>query len=199
MLPVTYGYIKMLGSEGLKKSTEMAIVNSNYMATVLQKEFNIVFTGATGRVGHELILDYRNYKKDYGIESGDIARRLMDYGFHAPTLSFPVHETLMIEPTESEPLAEMNRYVEALVSIKRECEELANGTADSEDSVVKNAPHTCFEATATEWSHKYSREQAVFPLAWIKDNKFWPYVTKVDNGFGDRNLVCACSAFNKWE
>ena len=199
LLPITYGYIKMLGAEGLKKSTELAIVNSNYMACSLQKEFNIVFTGATGRVGHELILDYRNYKKDYGIESGDIARRLMDYGFHAPTLSFPVHETLMIEPTESEPLAEMDRYIETLISIKRECEELANGTADAEDSVIKNAPHTCFEATANDWNHKYSREQAVFPLAWIKDNKFWPYVTKVDNGFGDRNLVCACSIFNKWE
>ncbi len=199
LLPITYGYIKMLGAEGLAKTTAIALVSSNYMACSLKKEFGIVYSGATGRVGHELILDYRNYKKDYGIESGDIARRLMDYGFHAPTLSFPVHETLMIEPTESEPKAEMDRFIETLIQIKRECEQLANGQADPEDSVVKNAPHTCFEVGANEWNHKYSREEAAFPLSWVRDNKFWPYVTKVDNGFGDRNLVCACSAFNKWE
>lgn len=198
ILPITYGYIKMLGAEGLAESTKMAIVNANYMACSLKSEFPTVFSGATGRVGHEMILDFRNYKKDYGVESGDIARRLMDYGFHAPTLSFPVHETLMVEPTESEPKAEMDRFMNALTQIKRECEDIASGKAPADDNVLKNAPHTCFEVTATEWNHSYSREQASFPLEWIRDNKFWPYVTKIDNGYGDRNLKCACSAFDKW-
>ncbi len=199
ILPITYAYIKMLGAEGLAEATRIAILNANYMACALKNEIPSLFSGATGRVGHEMILDYRNYKKDYGIESGDIARRLMDYGFHAPTLSFPVHETLMVEPTESEPKAELDRFIEAVISIKRECEAIAKGEVTAEESVVKNAPHTAFEVTADEWSHVYSRQQAAFPLAWIRDNKFWPYVTKVDNGYGDRNLICSCNAFNKWE
>ncbi len=185
LLPITYGYIKMLGEEGLRHATEMAIVNANYMSSKLRDEYRTYYSGETGRVGHEMILDLTHFKKDYGIDCGDIARRLMDYGFHAPTLSFPVHETLMVEPTESEPKEEMDRFMEALVQIKRECE----AAAGREDNVVSNAPHTA-EELCTEWTHPYSREEAVYPLEWIRQRKFFPYVSKIDNGYGDRNLVC---------
>jgi len=185
LLPITYGYIKMLGESGLRHATEMAIVNANYMAAALAGEYSTLYKGEKGRVGHEMILDLRMFKKEYGVDCGDIAHRLMDYGFHAPTLSFPVHETLMVEPTESEPKAEMDRFIEALVAIKRECEAIG-GEADN---VVVNAPHTAVEL-AGEWSHPYTREQAAFPLEWIREAKFFPYVTKIDNGYGDRNLVC---------
>ena len=187
LLPITYGYIKMLGEEGLRHATEMAIVNANYMSSALKDEYRTFYSGETGRVGHEMILDLTNFKKDYGIDCGDIAHRLMDYGFHAPTLSFPVHETLMVEPTESEPKAEMDRFMEALVQIKRECE--AAAASGDKDNVVVNAPHTAVEL-AGEWSHPYSRMEAAFPLEWVKCSKFFPYVTKIDNGYGDRNLVC---------
>jgi len=190
LLPITYGYIKMLGGEGLRRATEMAIVNANYMSSALKGEYRTYYAGETGRVGHEMILDLTNFKHDYGIDCGDIAHRLMDYGFHAPTLSFPVHETLMVEPTESEPKAEMDRFMEALVQIKRECEQAA--ASGEQDNVVVNAPHTAFEVCG-EWSHPYTREQAAFPLAWIRQAKFFPYVTKIDNGYGDRNLVCRCT------
>ena len=186
LLPITYGYIKMLGEEGLRHSTEMAIVNANYMSAALKNEYRTYYSGETGRVGHEMILDLTNFKKDYGIDCGDIAHRLMDYGFHAPTLSFPVHETLMVEPTESEPKAEMDRFIEALVQIKRECE--AAAASGEKDNVVVNAPHTAVEL-AGEWSHPYGRMEAAFPLEWVKASKFFPYVTKIDNGFGDRNRV----------
>ena len=187
LLPITYGYIKMLGEEGLRHATEMAIVNANYMSSALKDEYRTYYSGETGRVGHEMILDLTNFKKDYGIDCGDIAHRLMDYGFHAPTLSFPVHETLMVEPTESEPKAEMDRFMEALVQIKRECETAA--ASGEKDNVVVNAPHTAVEL-AGEWSHPYTRMEAAFPLEWVKCSKFFPYVTKIDNGYGDRNLVC---------
>ena len=187
LLPITYGYIKMLGEEGLRHATEMAIVNANYMSSALKNEYRTYYSGETGRVGHEMILDLTNFKKDYGIDCGDIAHRLMDYGFHAPTLSFPVHETLMVEPTESEPKAEMDRFMEALIQIKRECE--AAAASGEKDNVVVNAPHTAVEL-AGEWSHPYSRTEAAFPLEWVKESKFFPYVTKIDNGYGDRNLCC---------
>ena len=185
LLPITYGYIKMLGAEGLRKATEMAIVNANYMASAIKDEFRTYYSGETGRVGHEMILDLTHFKRDYGVDCGDVAHRLMDYGFHAPTLSFPVHETLMVEPTESEPKEEMDRFIEALVQIKREAEKI-NGEADN---VVANAPHIA-EEIAGEWSHPYSRKEAAFPLEWVARSKFFPYVTKIDNGYGDRNLVC---------
>ena len=188
LLPITYGYIKMLGGEGLRRATEMAIVNANYMSSALKDEFRTYYSGETGRVGHEMILDLTNFKHDYDIDCGDIAHRLMDYGFHAPTLSFPVHETLMVEPTESEPKAEMDRFIEALIRIKRECE----AAAGEKDNVVTNAPHTAVEL-AGEWSHPYTRAEAAFPLDWVHEAKFFPYVTKIDNGYGDRNLVC-CNA-----
>lgn len=195
LLPITYAYIKMLGGEGLKRATEMALVNANYLVAAMKGEFDVVYSGETGRVGHEMIVDVRHFKKEYGVEAADIARRLMDYGFHAPTLSFPVHETLMVEPTESEPKAEMDRFVEALVQIKRECEEIRDGKADAEDNVLKMAPHTAFEVTGDEWKHAYGRHKAAYPLAWVSEKKFWPHVTKIDSGYGDRNLVCVA----RWE
>ena len=187
LLPITYGYIKMLGADGLRRVTEMAIVNANYMAKALESEFRTYYTGENGRVGHEMILDLQNFRKDYGVEVADIARRLMDYGFHAPTLSFPVHDTLMVEPTESESKEEMDRFIEALVSIKRECAAIT----DAADNVVVNAPHPALEI-AGEWNHPYSRMQAAYPLEWVSRAKFFPYVSKIDNGYGDRNLVCTC-------
>ena len=191
--PITYGYILMLGAEGLKKSTELAILSANYLIAKLKGHYEVVYTGKTGRVAHETILDCRHYKQTYGVETGDIARRLMDYGFHAPTLSFPVHETLMIEPTESESLQELDRFIEAMISIKKELDEIKDGKADKEDNVIKNAPHTVIEITANEWKHSYDREKAAFPLSWIANNKFWPAVGKIDSGYGDRNLVCSCA------
>ena len=189
LLPITYGYIRMLGFEGLRRSTELAIVNANYMSSALKDEYRTYYSGETGRVGHEMILDLTRFKHDYNIDCGDIAHRLMDYGYHAPTLSFPVHETLMVEPTESESKAEMDRFIEALIKIKRECE--AAAAEGNTDNVVVNAPHTALEL-AGEWNHPYSRQEAAFPLEWIAENKFFPYVTKIDNGYGDRNLICRC-------
>ncbi len=189
VLPITYGYIKMMGEAGLKRATEMAIVNANYISVVLASEYRTFYNGESGRVGHELIIDLQNFRKDYGVEVADVARRLMDYGFHAPTVSFPVHDTLMIEPTESESKDEMDRFIEAMISIKRECE----AAVGNSDNPVSNAPHTAVEVTASEWNHSYSREVAVFPLEWIKDNKFFPYVSKIDGGYGDRNLFCTCA------
>ena len=189
LLPITYGYIRMLGFEGLRRSTEIAIVNANYMSSALKDEYRTYYSGETGRVGHEMILDLTRFKHDYNIDCGDIAHRLMDYGYHAPTLSFPVHETLMVEPTESESKAEMDRFIESLIQIKRECE--AAAAAGNADNVVVNAPHTAKEL-AGEWNHPYSRQEAAFPLEWVGENKFFPYVTKIDNGYGDRNLICRC-------
>ena len=184
----------MMGPKGLKRASQIAILNANYMASALKGQIEMVYSGETGRVGHETILDYRKLRQETGgIECGDIARRLMDYGFHAPTLSFPVHDTLMIEPTESESKAEIDRFIEALLSIKKECENNIGET----DHVVKNAPHTAAEIIG-EWNHKYTREQAVYPLEWIKEFKFWPYVSKIDNGFGDRNLICTCETVESY-
>lgn len=190
LLPITYGYICMLGAQGLRKASEIAIVHANYMAAALKDEFSVLYTGDTGRVGHEMILDLRHFRKEYGIECADIARRLMDYGFHAPTLSFPVHETLMIEPTESEPKEAMDRFMEALVQIKRECEAIRDGAIDKEDNPVKMAPHTAEECCSDDWAHPYSRQTAAFPLKWTAENKFFPYVSRIDNGYGDRHFCC---------
>ena len=145
-----------------------------------------------------MILDAQNFKKDYDVDATDVAKRLMDYGFHAPTLSFPVHDTLMIEPTESEPLQELERFIETMIAIKGELEEIKAGKADKNDNVLKNAPHTALEITADEWKHSYSRTKAAYPLAWIAENKFWPAVARVDNGYGDRNLVCTCAPLESY-
>ncbi len=193
VLPITYGYILMLGNEGLTSATKWAILNANYMATRLKGYFSVLYTGETGRVAHEMILDCHHFKTCYDVETGDIARRLMDYGYHAPTLSFPVHETLMVEPTESESKQELDRFVDTLIAIKQELDDIKNGKADKVDNVLKNAPHTATEVTADEWIHVYGRQKAAFPLPWIAGNKFWPAVGKIDSGYGDRNLVCSCA------
>ncbi len=196
ILAITYGYIRMMGGSGLALATKIAILNANYLAACLEKAYGIVYKGAQGRVGHELILECRNLKDYSGISETDIAKRLIDYGFHAPTLSFPVHGTLMIEPTESESLKELNRFVDAMLSIREEIEEVAKNPALKEDNVLINAPHPEYEVCADEWKHIYSRSKAAYPLEWIRENKFWVNVARVDNAFGDRNLVsvqCACN------
>ncbi len=198
VLPITYAYIKMMGEEGLTLATKMALLNANYIANELKGFYSVLYTGETGRCAHEMILDLRKFRELYGIESADIARRLMDYGFHAPTLSFPVHETLMVEPTESESKQELDRFVQAMKTIKEECEAIKNGKYSIDDNPVKNAPHTQFECVASEWNHCYTREVASFPLEWVKENKFWPYVAKIDNGYGDRNLVCTCDPIESY-
>lgn len=190
---ITYAYIRMLGAEGLRRASEIAILNANYVVARLKDVYGVVYTGETGRVGHEAIVDCRDCRDKYHVESGDIARRLMDYGFHAPTLSFPVHETLMVEPTESESKKEIDRFCDALIQIHREMEAIGEGRMPVDDNLLKNAPHPAHEATASEWKHPYSREEAVYPLEWLRENKYWPTVSRVDNAAGDRNLVCTCS------
>ena len=188
MALISWGYIAMMGAEGLRHATAAAILSANYMAKRLKEAYGIVYTGATGRVGHELILDCRQFHA-IGITEADIAKRLMDYGYHAPTLSFPVHGTLMVEPTESESLAEIDRFCDVLLQIRQEIADIESGKADKEDNVLVNAPHPEYEVVADEWTHPYSRKQAAYPTDFVAQNKFWCPVGRVDNGFGDRNLV----------
>ncbi len=192
ILLISYGYIKMLGASGLKLATENAILNANYMKDKLKNDYKILYTGKNGRCAHELILDCSDFKQASGVEVGDIAKRLMDYGFHAPTVSFPVHDTLMIEPTESEDKAELDRFCEAMISIKKEINEIIEGKCSKEDNVIKNAPHTIKMIVTDDWKHNYTAKKAVFPLIWVHENKFWPAVAKIDNAQGDRNLICTC-------
>ncbi|MDX9883586.1 MAG: aminomethyl-transferring glycine dehydrogenase [Prolixibacteraceae bacterium] len=199
VLPITYGYIKMLGADGLKRATEVAILNANYIARALKDNYGILYTGEKGRVAHEMILECRHLKNQSGIDETDIAKRLMDYGFHAPTLSFPVHGTLMVEPTESESLQELDRFIEAMDTIFQEITGVIEGKLDKADNPLKNAPHTAEVVTSDEWSHSYTRQQAAFPLAWLKENKYWPPVGRVDNAYGDRNLVCTCDPVESYQ
>jgi len=192
VLTISYAYIKMLGAEGMKKATEIAILNANYLKVKLEKDYSILYTSESGRVAHEMIVDFREYKSG-GVEVSDIAKRLMDYGFHAPTVSFPVVGTLMIEPTESESLSELDRFIETMSSIKQEINEVVDGKVDDIDNVLKNAPHTMQSVVNSDWTKPYSREKAVFPLDFVKRNKFWPSVRRVDDAFGDRNLQCTCA------
>ncbi|HCW06041.1 MAG TPA: glycine dehydrogenase (aminomethyl-transferring), partial [Cytophagales bacterium] len=191
ILAISYAYIAMMGGEGLTNATKMAIFNANYMKDRLSEHFKILYTGTHGRCAHEMIVDCREFKKA-GIEVEDIAKRLMDYGFHAPTVSFPVAGTLMIEPTESEPKEELDRFVDALIEIRNEIREVEEGKADKTNNVLKNAPHTAAVITADEWTRPYSRQKAAYPLPFVKETKFWPSVSRVDNAYGDRNLVCSC-------
>jgi glycine dehydrogenase len=186
---ISYGYITMLGAEGLKSSTQHAILNANYMKTRLEEHYPILYTGECGRAAHEMILDCRSFKQN-GIEVTDIAKRLMDYGFHAPTVSFPVAGTLMVEPTESEDLAELDRFCDAMISIRKEIDAVS---AEDSNNVLKNAPHTLAMLTADTWVYPYTREQAAYPLDYIHENKFWPSVRRVDDAYGDRNLICSCA------
>ena len=191
ILLISYGYIKMLGHRGLTEATKYAILNANYIKARLEKHYPVLYTGEKGRCAHELIFDCRPFK-EAGIEVEDIAKRLMDYGFHAPTVSFPVAGTIMVEPTESEAKDELDRFSDALIAIRKEIQEVIDGEADREDNVLKMAPHTIEEVTADEWRHSYSREKAAFPLPFVKAQKFWPSVARIDNAYGDRNLICSC-------
>jgi glycine dehydrogenase len=192
ILPIPWVYIRLMGPDGLKKASQVAILNANYMARRLGNEYPVLYTGSSGRVAHEFILDARPFARSAGVEVEDIAKRLMDYGFHAPTMSFPVAGTLMVEPTESEPKDELDRFCDAMVRIRGEIRDIEEGRADREDNVLKRAPHTALNVTADAWERAYGREQAAYPAPWLRRHKFWPAVGRVDNVYGDRNLVCSC-------
>ena len=189
----------MLGKQGVTDATRYAILNANHMKEMLKKYYPILYVGKNGRVAHEMILDCKEIKRASGVEVGDIAKRLMDYGFHAPTVSFPVADTLMVEPTESESMEELDRFCDALISIRKEIDEIISGKADKSDNVLKNAPHTAKTLIAGNWKHSYSREKAAYPLKWVSENKFWPSVGRIDNAHGDRNLICACPPIENYE
>ena len=197
VLTISYAYIKMLGAEGVKRATEMAILNANYLKVKLEEKFTILYTSENGRVAHEMIVDFREYKSG-GVEVTDVSKRLMDYGFHAPTVSFPVAGTLMIEPTESESLSELDRFIDTMNEIKGEIDEVTSGEVDKDNNVLKNAPHTMNLVIDTDWDKPYTREKAVFPLDFVKSNKFWPSVRRVDDAYGDRNLHCTCNPISDY-
>jgi len=198
ILLISYAYIRLLGSEGVKMATEYAILNANYMKARLQNDFDILYTGSNGTCAHEFIVDLRPFKNTAGIEAEDVAKRLMDYGFHAPTMSFPVPGTIMIEPTESEDKAELDRFCDAMLEIRKEIAAIENGSSDKKDNPLKNAPHTQFIVAANEWTYSYSREQAAYPLAYVRQNKFWPTVSRINNTHGDRNLICTCEPMESY-
>jgi glycine dehydrogenase len=193
VLPISYAYVRMMGPNGLREATQLAILNANYMMTRLEAHYPVLYKGKEGRCAHEFILNCNAFKKTANIQVGDIAKRLIDYGFHAPTVSFPVTGTLMIEPTESESLAELNRFVDALISIRGEIAKIESGEWSQENNPLLNAPHTAAMVMADEWTNTYSRTTAAFPLEWLKGHKFWPTVARVDDAYGDRNLFCSCS------
>ncbi len=192
ILLISYGYIKMLGADGLMEATKTAILNANYMKEVLKDHYKILYTGKNGRCAHEMILDCNEFKMSSGVEVADMAKRLMDFGYHAPTVAFPVANTLMVEPTESENKAELDRFCDAMITIRKEIQEIAEGKFDKADNVIKNAPHTAKLVISDNWNKPYNREKAAYPLKWVKANKFWPSVARVDNAYGDRNIVCSC-------
>lgn len=198
ILTISHAYVCMMGADGLTEATKYAILNANYIAASLKDFFSILYTGKNGMVAHEMILDCRRFKAETGISEIDIAKRLMDYGFHAPTLSFPVYGTLMVEPTESEPLQELDRFITAMKSIWNEIREVAEGKADREDNVLHNAPHTEKVVSSDEWNHKYSRAKAAFPVKWLYEKKIWPSVGRLDDAYGDRNLVCTCQPIDAY-
>jgi glycine dehydrogenase len=192
ILPISWVYIALMGATGLKKATQVEILNANYMARKLEGHYDVLFKGKNGLCAHEFIIDCRGFEATAGVKVDDIAKRLMDYGFHAPTMSFPVPGTLMIEPTESESKHELDRFCEAMIRIRSEIAEIEAGRADRTDNVLKNAPHTAAAVTNDQWPHPYPRQQAAYPAAWLHDFKFWPSVGRVDNPYGDRNLFCTC-------
>jgi glycine dehydrogenase len=198
ILLISYGYICMLGADGVTASTKFAMLNANYIKARLQGHYPVLYAAANGRVAHELIFDLRPFKA-HGVDETDVAKRLMDYGFHAPTVSFPVAGTLMVEPTESEPKEELDRFCDAMIAIHGEIQDVISGKADKLDNPLKNAPHPAQDVTATEWNHKYTREQAAYPVASLRHHKFWPTISRIDNPHGDRNLVCACPPMSEYE
>jgi glycine dehydrogenase len=192
ILPISMMYIDMMGGDGLTLATKVAILNANYIAKRLEEHYPVLYKGQNGMIAHECIIDPRPLKASSGVDVEDIAKRLMDYGFHAPTVSFPVAGTLMIEPTESESKAELDRFCEALIAIREEVREIELGIADRTDNLLKNAPHPMTRVVSDSWSHRYSRERAAFPASWTRAHKFWPSVGRVESAYGDRNLVCSC-------
>ena len=199
VLPISSAYIKLLGGNGLTEATKYAILNANYLKTKLEGDYKILYTGSKGRVAHEMILDCNQFSKTADVQVIDIAKRLMDYGFHAPTVAFPVHGTLMVEPTESEPLSELDRFVEAMVAIRHEIAEIEAGTADKALNPIRKAPHTVEMITAEEWTLPYTRQKAAFPLPCDKQDKYWPAVTRIDDAYGDRNLMCTCAPIESYQ
>jgi len=199
ILVISWSYIAMLNSYGLGMATKTAILNANYMAKKLESHYPVLFKGNNGFNAHEFIIDLRKIKDQYGINEEDIAKRLMDYGFHAPTMSWPVNGTMMIEPTESESKEELDRFCEALISIKSEIQKIADGEFDQNDNLLKNAPHTALCIASDEWSHPYSRNNAAYPANHLKNHKYWPPVGRIDNAYGDRNLVCTCPPISEFK
>jgi glycine dehydrogenase len=201
ILLISYGYIRMLGVEGMTDATCYAILNANYLKARLQGHYGVLYANANSRVAHEMIFDLRPFKMGTGpaVDESDVAKRLMDYGFHAPTVSFPVPGTMMIEPTESEPKDELDRFCDALIAIRKEIQAVLDGKADPKDNVLKNAPHPAESVSADEWTHPYSREQAAYPLPFVRARKIWPAVARIDNPYGDRNLMCACPPIEDYE
>jgi glycine dehydrogenase len=197
ILLISYGYIRMLGAEGLTNATRYAILNANYIKSRLERHYPVLYTNTRGRVAHEMIFDLRAFKTA-GIDEIDVAKRLMDYGFHAPTVSFPVAGTLMVEPTESEPREELDRFCDAMIHIRAEIDTVVTGKADPKDNVLKNAPHTAAMCTDDGWSHPYSRREAAYPLPWVEAHKVWPAVGRIDNPYGDRNLMCVCPPIEEY-
>ena len=192
ILPISWAYIALMGYDGLTEATKIAILNANYIARRLKVHYEVLYAAPNGMVAHECIIDTRPFKTSAGVDVEDIAKRIIDYGFHPPTVSFPVAGTLMIEPTESESKEELDRFCDALIAIRGEIQEVLDGKADARDNVLKNAPHTAEEVTADSWTHPYSRQQAAYPLPYLREAKFWPTVARIDNPYGDRNLICAC-------
>jgi glycine dehydrogenase len=199
ILPISWAYIAMMGREGLIKATQLAILNANYLAQRLKDHFPILYTDPNGMVAHECIIDVRPIKDQTGITVDDIAKRLIDYGFHAPTMSFPVPGTLMIEPTESESKVEIDRFCDAMIAIKKEIDDIDSGAMDKDDNPLKHAPHTVVSVSGNEWGHSYSRELAGYPVESLKVSKYWPPVGRVDNVYGDKNLVCSCPSISEYE
>ena len=199
ILPISWMYIKMMGAEGLKKASQVSILNANYISKKLSKDFKVLYTGKNGNVAHECIIDIRPIKASSGISEEDLAKRLIDFGYHAPTMSWPVAGTIMIEPTESENLEEIDKFCNALIKIKKEINSVEDGKFDKEDNPLKNAPHTYLELAANEWNHKYTREEAAFPNEYVKHNKYWAPVARVDNVYGDRNLICSCPSMEEYK
>jgi glycine cleavage system P protein (glycine dehydrogenase) len=198
ILTITWMYVRMMGAEGLKRAGEVAILSANYIAKRLDRYFPVLFKGKHGLVAHECILDLRQWKSA-GIEVEDVAKRLIDYGFHAPTISWPVTGTMMVEPTESEPKHELDRFCDAMISIHAEIEAIARGKIDRENNLLKNAPHTAWQIASEKWDRPYSREQAAFPASWTREHKFWPAAARIDNVYGDRNLFCSCPPVEEFE
>jgi glycine dehydrogenase len=198
ILPISWVYVSLMGGEGLRKATQVAILSANYMAKRLQGHYDVLFTNANGRCAHEFIVDCRPFDKAAEVKIDDIAKRLMDFGFHAPTMSWPVPGTLMIEPTESESKEELDRFCEAMIQIRAEIRAIEQGTLDRKDNPLKNAPHTAEAVSADEWKHPYPRQLGAYPLPWVRNRKFWPSVGRVDNPFGDRNLVCSCEPLSAY-